>query len=336
MKLFKQGALLHTVFIAGLLLITGFITLQSPYYKQVWPKGLVAFLLLVACIYTGRWLTQQFLVKNKWVYLVLLFCISIIVLSLAGIFSMAWLMRIKDGSDISALIVLIPLLITLIIFAGGFIAITRIVIRQQIKEISILQYQSKTQLNLLTSKLSPHFLFNTLNNLYGLSRNDHKKVPDLLLKLSDLLSYTLYSSDKPLVSLKEEVAYIQNFIALERIRIGDRLELQLQIATFENSIYIAPMVLIVFIENAFKHAKNMSSKKIQVSIKIEVTGHCIHFEIENSKDQAKPSHDKSSGLGIATTIQRLDLIYGDNYILKYGEKEKIYFVNLKIPQNAAN
>jgi len=335
-KLFKQGALLHAVFIAGLLLMTSIIALLGPANNQVWPKSLVTFLLLAACIYTGRWLTQQFLVKNKWAYLVSIFCISTIAFSLAGIFSMAYLMGIKDGSDLSALVVPIPLLSILFIFVGGFIAITRIVIRQQIKEISILQYQSKTELNLLTSKLSPHFLFNTLHNLYGLSRNDHTKVPDLLLKLSDLLSYALHSSNKPLVNLREEVEYIQNFIELEKIRIGNRLELQLHITRFEHSIYIAPMLLIVFVENAFKHAKNMRSKKIQISIKMEATDHFIHFEIKNSKGaQSKPSTETKTGLGIITTIQRLNLIYGDSYLLKCDEKEKTYLVTLKIPYNAA-
>lgn len=336
-RLFKQGVRLHIVFIASLFLITAVITLQSPSYARVAPRAVLAYLLLVGCIYTGRWLTQKFLIKNRWAYLLLLFCISTTAFSLTGIFAMAYLMGIKDGSDLSAIVVPIPLLTILSIFTGGFIAITRIVIRQQIKEISILQYQSKAELNLLTSKLSPHFLFNTLNNLYGMARNSHAKVPELLLKLSDLLSYAIYSSDKPFVSLKEELAYIQNFTELERIRVSDRLELKTEIATFDDAIKIAPMVLIVFVENAFKHAKNTTTNKIQISMKLWTADHFIHFEIENSKGELLEQLEKrGTGLGIITTIKRLNLIYGNNYLLEHGEKRKNYFVNLKIPENATD
>jgi two-component system, LytTR family, sensor kinase len=336
-KLFKPGILLHVVFLGSLFLITAAITLQSPSYAQVAPRALLVYFLLVGCFYTGRWLTQKFLMKKRWGYLLSLFCISVTAFSLTGIFAMAYLMGIKDGSDLSAIVVPVPLFIMLSIFAGGFIAITRIVIRQQIKEISILQHQSKAELNLLTSKLSPHFLFNTLNNLYGLARNNHAKVPDLLLKLSDLLSYTLYSSDKPFVSLKEELAYIQDFSELEKIRISDRLELKIEIAAFEETIRIVPMVLIVFVENAFKHAKNTKTNKIQIYMKLWTTNQFIYFEIENSKGEIMGiSEEQNAGLGLVTTRKRLDLLYGRNYSLVHGEKRKNYFVNLKIPKNATD
>lgn len=337
MRLFKQGSKLHIVFIASLFLITAVITLQSPSYGRVAPRALLSYLLLVGCIYTGRWLTQKFLMKNRWAYLLVLFCISITAFSLTGIFTMAYLMGIKDGSDLSAIIVPISLLTVLSIFIGGFIAITRIVIRQQIKEIHILQHQSKAELNLLTSKLSPHFLFNTLNNLYGMARNSHTRVPELLLKLSDLLSYALYSSDKPFVSLKDELAHIQNFTTLEKIRISDRLELKIEIAAYDDAIKIAPMVLIVFVENAFKHAKNTTTNNIEISMKLWTADHFIHFEIENSRGELLERLEKrGTGLGIITTIKRLNLVYGNNYLLEHGEKGESYFVNLKIPENATD
>ncbi len=336
-NLFKQGRRIHIVFLAGLFLVTLIITIQSASYKQVAPKALLVYLLTIGCIYSGRWLTQQFLVKKRWALLISLFCLFVCLFSAAGIFAMAYLLGLRDGTDLTGLVVTVPLLVILVLFAGLLISITRIVIRQQIRESKILQYQSETELNLLTSKLSPHFLFNTLNNLYGLSRTDHDKVPGLLLKLSDLLDYALYSSDEPFVKLKEEVDYVLNFIELEKIRISDRLVLNIDIISFDITIKIAPMVLIVFVENAFKHAKNTLTGQVHISMRLWVESTWIHFEIENSiADQPALVEDKKTGLGITTTIKRLDLLYGKIYSLEHGRKGKSYFVNLKIPKNATH
>lgn len=335
-NIFKQGIKVHLVFLSGLFLIAVVVTLQSPGYKQVGPKALFACLLMVACIYSGRWLSRQFLKNNSWLFLILFFCLLTGILSAAGIFSMAFLLGYKDGSDVSGLVVITTLLVIIHVFAGAVIATTRMLTRQQIRESRVLQYQAETELNLLTSKLSPHFLFNTLNNLYGLSREDHTKVPDLLLKLSDLLSYALYSSGEAFVKLEEEVAYILNFIALEKIRIGSRLVLDVNIAAYDPNISIAPMVLIVFVENAFKHAKNTVNGPIQIALKLWTDAGHVYFEIENTTAlETVVFNDKTSGIGIATTVKRLDLLYGDVYRLAYGERNNCYFVKLRTPINAA-
>ncbi len=324
------------MFLSGLFLILAVITIQSPDYKQVAPKAILVYLLMVACLYSGRWLGKQSPKKIRWVFLVLLFCLLTSFFSLIGIFGMAYLLGYKDGADVSGYVVITTLLVILHLFAGAIIAIIRMLTRQQINESRILQYQAETELNLLTSKLSPHFLFNTLNNLYGLSREEHTKVPELLLKLSNLLSYTLYSSDEPFVKLKEEVDCIQNFIALEKIRIGSRLVLEVNIGTYDPTINIAPMVLIVFVENAFKHAKSAVYGPINIFLKLWTDVDFLHFEIENTMTaQSEISEDKPSGIGLATTIKRLDLLYGKAYHLEHGGKDSRYFVKLKTPVNAA-
>ncbi|MBE9602355.1 sensor histidine kinase [Pedobacter sp. MC2016-24] len=337
LQLFKQGGRLHLMLLFGLFLITVVITLQSAFYKEVAPRATVAYLLLIASIYTGRWLTQQFLIKNRWISTTLLFCLSVTVLSAIAVVAMAYLFGLRDGSDLSALVVTAPLLIVVSLISGSLVTATRIVIRQQIKEISILQLQAKMELNLLTSKLSPHFLFNTLNNLYGLSRKEHTKVPDLLLKFSGLLSYSLYSADEPSVQLEEELAYILNFAALEKIRMNDQLALAIDFPGPDKLMdtSITPMVLIVFVENAFKYARIARTDQLYISIKLAVAEELITFEISNSTADEPLSGEKvSSGLGISTTIKRLDLLYGKRYQLIYGRKENFFTVNLKIPRNA--
>lgn len=335
-NLFKQGIKIHVIFLAVLFLVTAYITLHSAYTKDIMPRAILVYILTICSIYTGRWLTQRFLVKGRWVYLILLICIAVILFSAIGIFSMTSLLGITAENDLSGFIVITPLLVILTLFTGGLIAITRIVIRQQVNELKILHNQAETELSLLTSRLSPHFLFNTLNNLYGLSIHEHERVPNLLLKLSDLLSYALYSSDEPFVKLKDEVEYIWNFIDLEKIRVSDRLILNADINKYDPDIEIAPMVLIIFVENAFKHAKNTLDNEIQISIRLWTDLQSIHFAIENSyADEPDEVLDHTgSGLGIATTIKRLDLLYGDKYKLYYGKENDLYCVNLEIQRNA--
>jgi two-component system LytT family sensor kinase len=334
--IFKQGTKIHVLFLLGLFIIAMVITLQSPDPGQVTPKAILVYLLMVACVYSGRWLGKQFPGKKSWLFLVLIFCFLTCSLSLAGIFGMAYFLGYKDGADLSALVVITTLLVMLHVFAGAIITVVRMLTRQQIKESRILQYQAETELNLLTSRLSPHFLFNTLNNLYGLSREDHTKVPELLLKLSGLLSYTLYSSDEPSVRLKEEVDCIQNFISLERIRIGNRLLLDVNIGGYDPSINIAPMILIVFVENAFKHAKNAVRGPIQITLRLWTDADFVHFELENtSAGQSAVFDSRSSGMGLMTTIKRLDLLYNDAYELNHGARDGRYVVKLKIPVHAA-
>lgn len=334
--LFKKGIKIHIIFLTGLFLITVVITLQSAYYKDIAPRAALIYVLMVSCIYTGRWLTQRFLIKSKWMYLLLFICMATVIFSATGIFSMMYLMGQPEGSDISGFVVVTPLLVILTLFTGGLIAITRIVIRQQVNELKILHHQKQTELSLLGSRLSPHFLFNTLNNLYGLSIHEHQKVPGLLLKLSDLLSYALYSSEEPFVRLENEVAYIRNFIDLERIRMSDRLLLTVDVDQYDPNIEIAPMVLIIFVENAFKHARNTLQDEIQISMRLWTEQQNIHFVIENTcanEITPDPGH-ANSGLGIATTIKRLDLLYGNKYQLTYGKEKNTYRVNLEIQSNA--
>ncbi|WP_316811089.1 sensor histidine kinase [Pedobacter heparinus] len=344
-SLLKQGIRIHLTFLLGLMLLTVAIILQSPDNKRVAPKALLVYVLMVMCVYAGRWLSRQLFKKWKPRTLILLFCFFLCLFAVAGIFGVACFLGFKDGDDVSGLVVITTLLVILFMFVGGITAITRMVTRQQIRESKVLQYQAETELNLLTSKLSPHFLFNTLHNLYGLSRQDHTRVPDLLLKLSDLLSYTLYSSGEPFVKLSQEVDCVQNFVALERIRIGNRLVLEVNFRGYDPASTIAPMILIVFVENAFKHTKNTLSGPIKITMKLWTEAGFTHFEIENTfgsfPDEAGTLDKtgvsgKPSGMGLATTIKRLDLLYGKGCQLEHGRIDDRYVVKLKTPMHAAH
>ncbi len=200
-----------------------------------------------------------------------------------------------------------------------------------LEEAKITATHSQSELKLLQSQISPHFLFNTLNNLYGISLTRHEKIPPLLLKLSELLRYSVYDAKELFVSLKDELAYINNYIDFEKIRIGDRLVINTDIDEVVEGIQIAPMILIIFIENAFKHSKNSTDQNIYIDIELKSWANSILFSIKNSyQENEEKGVDKYSGFGLDNVKKRLELLYPGKYDLKTEVKDDFYKVMLQL------
>ena len=155
-----------------------------------------------------------------------------------------------------------------------------------------------------------------------------------MLKLSDLLRYSIYDAKELFVPLQAEVAYINNYIDFEKIRIGERLQLTASIEPVTDpTVMIAPMLLIVFIENAFKHSKNTIDNKIFIEIALKRWGDLILFSVKNSHSGIKAQNSMSgtnSGLGLVNVRKRLQLLYGGAYDLKIENKEGFYSVMLQL------
>ena len=166
-----------------------------------------------------------------------------------------------------------------------------------------------------------------------MSITQHEKIPNLLLKLSELLRYSVYETRHHFIPLREEVQYINNYISFEKIRIGERLNLKADIEELiSDKIKIAPMLLIVFIENAFKHSKNSFDKTIFVNISLKFTEENIVFSISNSCDSLKVSNtfNTDSGLGLNNVKKRLELVYTNEYNLNEERLKNSYSVTLKL------
>jgi LytS/YehU family sensor histidine kinase len=190
-----------------------------------------------------------FLLKNRIGAFLLVIILLVSLLSL-GLTFFLFISDLQRGWE--SLSFGIPLVV-LFLSLGVFLASSRETLRRQMKEAEIADKQNESELELLRSQISPHFLFNTLNNLYGLSITQHEKIPSLIVKLSDLLRYSVYNTKQSFVLLSDELSYIHNYIDLEKIRVGERLVLNMHIEEQTGDIRIAPLLLIVFIENAFKH-----------------------------------------------------------------------------------
>ncbi len=191
------------------------------------------------------------------------------------------------------------------------------------------QLQLKEQeLHYLKRQIHPHFLFNTLNTIYGFALKQSKQTPDIILKLSNLLDYILYQVNKPLVSLKEEVLHIQEYIELEKVRFQDTLKVDFSASEINDEIQVAPMLLIPFVENAFKHG-NLVDGFLRIKIEVRVVNDCLEFVIGNSFIQEDNEY-KNGGLGLLNIRKRLDLNYPNNYELTNEIKENWYNAKLVI------
>ena len=191
------------------------------------------------------------------------------------------------------------------------------------------QLQLKDQeLNYLKKQIHPHFLFNTLNTIYGFALKQSKHTPEIILKLSNLLDYILYQVNKPKVSLKEEVLHIKEYIELEKIRFKDTLKVSFSSSKIAENIQIAPMLLIPFVENTFKHG-NLVNGFLSIEINIVVKGSRLNFLIKNSIQNNNDKLEKK-GIGLDNIKKRLNLQYNGNYQLKKSIKDNWYQIELEM------
>ena len=185
------------------------------------------------------------------------------------------------------------------------------------------------QIASLKSQINPHFLFNTLNNIYATAIDTSPKAADMVDKLSEMMRYTMKDIQQDVVLLEDEINYISNFIELQKLRLDRSVKLEYH--TLENipALRIAPMLLIPFIENAFKHGVNSEQKS---RIKIEITMNKTEFQLSviNNKVSVQQDISERSGLGIENTKHRLNLIYPSKHLLVINDTEKEFFVSLYI------
>ncbi|WMN07805.1 histidine kinase [Marivirga arenosa] len=219
-----------------------------------------------------------------------------------------------------------------------FPAIILIVIdyyRKQKELISLKEQKRSTELRLLKHQLNPHFLFNTLNNLYSLSLKKSERTPEVIEKLSDILDYILYKCDANYVSIANEVKLIDNYISLEKVRYGKRLNIKFDYEVKEE-FKIAPLLLLTLVENAFKHGVKQEIKIASIDIQLRIKGEEIIFMIENTKPDIKTKESKKQrpSIGLRNIEKQLQLLYPQNqYKLKIEESTKSYKVNLNLFAN---
>lgn len=192
------------------------------------------------------------------------------------------------------------------------------------------QEKTGAELKYLRAQINPHFLFNTLNNIYGLAREGSAKVPELILKLSDLLHYSLYETQGERIGLAKELNLIELMMDLEKDRYGKRVQVQLRKPDQIPDLQIAPLLLVPLVENAFKHGVRDELDKAVVEIEISCEGTIFNFCITNTIAPTEREQRRRSGLGLDNLRKRLQLVYPDQYELLLTEEESIFKAQLML------
>jgi two-component system, LytTR family, sensor histidine kinase AlgZ len=187
------------------------------------------------------------------------------------------------------------------------------------------------ELGFLKAQVNPHFLFNTLNNMYYLATVNSPKTPEVIDKLSQMMRYMLYDTNHQKVPLTKEIDYMKNYIDLEKLRLENQLPINFVTTGNIDGIQIVPLIFITFLENAFKHGVSNNSKNAFVNISIDMNGKKCIYIVENSKLPTKTENtNEKSGIGLQNVNRRLDLSYPDNYKLDIIENETSYKVILSL------
>jgi two-component system sensor histidine kinase AlgZ len=191
--------------------------------------------------------------------------------------------------------------------------------------------KDKTQAELmhLKSQVNPHFFFNTLNNLYGLVEKDTAKAQQLILKLSDMMRYSIYEGQNDWVTLADEITYLENYMDLHKMRYHKEITIRFDVAAEDRSIKIMPLLFIIMVENAFKHGVEKLRKDAFVYIRLKATLKHIDFEIENNFDAEEQGG--TEGIGLNNLKKRLELVYLNKHKLEIATNRRdIYKIRLRL------
>lgn len=312
-----ENRLVQNLVVWTLVLAIASVVVQAP-----WPVKIGIVLFFSIPIYINNLKIQAFLYRKRKLKWTLMFLANISFFTVVG----ALILGSEAEEYTFRIFYSVFGFILLVVSFGGALKMARdgFIRHQQVKH---------AELNLLKAQMNPHFLFNTLNNLYGLSVSKSDKLPDLMLRLSNLLRYSLYETHDTVVSLEKEVEYLRNYIELERIRLEHDTEINFHLNQESLDFKLAPMLLIVFVENAFKYVRTNSEGRKYVDIQMEVGEEEMEFVCVNSIQQNSPSKQIKGiegGIGLANTRTRLEFMYPGSYDLKEEFSGDEYSVRLKI------
>jgi LytS/YehU family sensor histidine kinase len=216
------------------------------------------------------------------------------------------------------------------VFAAAVVIFKKWYLNQQ-KNKQLAEEKIAAELNFLKAQVHPHFLFNTLNNLYALTLIKSEKTPDIVLKLSDLLDYMIYKSNDAFVPLKKELEILEGYIELEKMRYNERLDFRYKVTGDASGHEIAPLILLPFVENCFKHGASKDRVKPKIHIDIEIEPDFIQLKAMNSVPaEKKEDHSEKEGIGLKNVQRRLELIYPDMHELMIYRGDNLFSVECKI------
>jgi len=297
-----------------------------------------SFLTIILIFYVHTYAIYPFLKKSygKWTYAGLLLSLFIFFLVAMGYFmhdltgvAQAHGVPNTPGKFNPARIVLIfPFALVIFCSYAYRLYIEKIKQNELIKEMET--NHLKTELDFLRSQVSPHFMFNLMNTLVSMARKKSELMEPSLISLSQLMRYMLYDSNGDKLSLPNEIEYLKNYINLQLLRFGDSVRFNLFISGDPENYKIEPMLLIPFVENAFKHGTSVDDPMIEVAIIVDNEASSLNLMVSNNVGGEVKNKGEGSGIGLVNVKRRLELLYPANHSIVIDENAALYTVNLEL------
>lgn len=320
----------HIAFWIAYVLFKAYLNFESLAYNQ--PKENVFYLFFLAVgiqsiymivkiplVYTVFYITDQFLSK-KWsifksfISTLLAFTLAIAVFLFLTKIAQKYILKHTMSSESYYSLASIFYAFFLLCFMCG-VALAIKLIRQNLRAKEVEQEMTKkrleTELRFLKAQTNPHFLFNTLNNIYGLARKKSDDTAEVVMKLSKLLRFMLYETNKPYIPIEDELRVMEDYIELEKIRYNQRLKIEFSTTIDNQHEPIAPLILLPFVENAFKHGAGETINESYISIKVQLQKGNLYFSVENSKSEDNQS-EITEKIGLSNVRRQLELMYPEH------------------------
>lgn len=336
-RVFSRKPAYHTLFwvvLYALLVLFGH--LEGMNWAQTLQLEFISLAFYAVVVYINLlYLVPQLLARNSLLYLLSLLLLSALVTPLKVLFQYiylqenpSWQLELVEGQWIIFLgNVLVGLLSTVLKVVIDWV-------RYQREKQELTTRTMQSELRFLRSQINPHFLFNTLNNLYALTLIKSDIAPDIVLKLAEIMRYMLYECNEKHVLLSKEIQYMQNYLDLERLRQPRAADISLTVEGDVSDQMVAPLMFVPFLENSFKHGLNHDLQgNGYVRAQLKVQQRVLEFTIENSKAGQFPRHHhvKSGGIGLTNIKHRLDLLYPKQHALTILDEPNKFTVHLSLP-----
>lgn len=345
-KVWQNRALTHTLFWLTLFFIAPITSDGS--IKNTWEafifRGVALPMKIIPTYFLVYYLIPRFFQKKKYILFSIYFAISAVFFTIIYRFNNIHIAETLAGLDEpkeSLLQIIYELKFTMstyflrtYFYAALFMSLKAFkdgeIKKRQI--VALEKEKAKTELNFLKAQIHPHFLFNTLNNLYALTLDKSDEAPEVVAKLAEMLDYMLYQCKDAKVLINKEIELLQHYIDLEKLRYGNRLQLTFEHSTDNAQALIAPLILISMVENAFKHGVSGAMQAVVIKISLKVKNNHLYFQVFNTKASNTQSNpmDYKKGIGIKNIQRQLELIYPDQYDWQVTETETSYEVNFHI------
>ncbi len=311
------------------------------YYEMVVIRSAFYLLFVLLFFYiVSYFLMPLFFWKKKYLQFLLMSCILLIAISFFryAIFLYVYNPIMKQlGLHVNSVHDILRMSIILNFDGPAFLSFALISVKffkdwqqKQRDNFNLQKENSNAELQLLKAQIHPHFLFNTLNNIYSFTLNKSPLAKDILKRLEEILHYMIEECEQPLVPVKNEVKIIEDYFELERIRYGNSLDMQLEITGDYNNKLIAPLLMIPFVENSFKHGTSKILKEPWIKLFIQADKDVVHFSLTNSKPADEIINGKG-GIGLNNVKKRLELLYPSNHLLTVESSVNTFTVNMQIP-----